>query len=264
MPPLGRRSTLADRLELLRRELADRLEHPEAVPSQRRTRLLSTSDCSRSRSASRPSSAASSVQPPRKTRERGEQPLLLGVEQVVRPLDRRAQRLLARLGVAAARRRSSRLAEALEQLLASRGATCARRRARARAAGRRGARRARRRARRARSPARAARARATKSRRASRPREHRHRVDVLALRPAAARGSSRARRARGHSREQGRDARGAASIDVLEVVEQEQQPPVADELGQRAAASERARRSRRHDVCGSRSGASGTHQTPSG
>ena len=61
-------------LELLERELADRLEHPESLlvqrPVRRRTRLLSSSEASVSRSASQTASADSSVHPPRNTDRR--------------------------------------------------------------------------------------------------------------------------------------------------------------------------------------------------
>ena len=62
----------------------------------KRKRLFSTSDCSVSRSASHTSSAASSVQPPAKTARRANSSLLLGSEQVVAPVDGRAQRAAAR------------------------------------------------------------------------------------------------------------------------------------------------------------------------
>ena len=49
--------------------------------------------------------------------ERAEEPLLRRREQVVRPLDRRAQRLLARIGVPAALEQVEPLREPLEELL---------------------------------------------------------------------------------------------------------------------------------------------------
>ena len=78
---------------------------------------MSSSDWSVSGSASQTASADSYVQPPAKT-ERARKSALLGlVEQVVRPLDRGAQRLLARIGVAAGLEEVEPLREALEQLL---------------------------------------------------------------------------------------------------------------------------------------------------
>ena len=59
-----------------------------------RTRLLSSSDCSVSRSASATSSAPRACSRPGRRRA-GEEPLLLGRQQLVAPLDRRAQGALA-------------------------------------------------------------------------------------------------------------------------------------------------------------------------
>ena len=92
---------------------------------ERRRRLLSSSDSSESRSGA-DASAASSVQPPR-TPTAGRRALRLGREQVVAPLDRRPQRLLAWVGVAArlqqveppARRSSSCSAESTDMLAAA-------------------------------------------------------------------------------------------------------------------------------------------------
>ncbi len=50
--------------------------------------------------------------------EPGEEPLLVRVQEVVRPLDRRAQRLLSRLGVAAASEQVEPGAEPFEELVA--------------------------------------------------------------------------------------------------------------------------------------------------
>ena len=60
-----------------------------------RIRLLSTSDCSVSRSASATFSAASSVQPPAKTARRANRCCSSCVEELVAPLDRRPQGALA-------------------------------------------------------------------------------------------------------------------------------------------------------------------------
>ncbi len=66
----------------------------------------------------RSASAASSVQPPAKTASRAKSRCSSGLQEVVRPLDRRAQRLLSRLGVAAASEQVEPTAEPLEELLA--------------------------------------------------------------------------------------------------------------------------------------------------
>ena len=83
--------------------------------SVRRTRLFSTSDWSVSRSAS------ATRRPPRacaagEDRQTCEQALLRRVEEVVRPLDRRAERPLARVGVAAAGEQVEALGEPFEDL----------------------------------------------------------------------------------------------------------------------------------------------------
>ena len=70
-----------------------------------------------SRSASQTVSAASRVQPPAKTVSLCEELLLLVAEELVAPFDRRPQRLLARLGVAAALEQIEPLRETLEDLL---------------------------------------------------------------------------------------------------------------------------------------------------
>ncbi len=75
--------------------------------------------------ASVTASAASSVQPPAKTASRAKRLLLVGVEQLVAPLDRRAQGLLARVDAAARLEQVEPARKAVEQL----------RRARARARG---------------------------------------------------------------------------------------------------------------------------------
>ena len=65
-----------------------------------RSRLFAISDSSTSSSASQTASAASSVQPPAKTARRANSCLLRSREQVVAPVDRAAERLLARRQVA--------------------------------------------------------------------------------------------------------------------------------------------------------------------
>ena len=84
---------------------------------RRRTRLLSSRDASVSRSESQTASAASSVQPPRKTASRANSCLLVVVEQVVAPGDRGAQRGVALVGIAAALEQIEPLPDPLEQLL---------------------------------------------------------------------------------------------------------------------------------------------------
>ena len=78
--------------------------------------------------------------------------------------------------------------------------------------------------------------------------EHGHRVDVLALHRSRSRLVTSTVRAR---REQLRHV-GRRVDHVLEVVEQEQQPPLADELGRRRPPPPSALRGRRDDVAGSR------------
>ena len=87
-----------------------------SLSSRTRTRLLSTSDWSVSRSASQTSSADSRVQPPGRPRG-GRTALLLLGEQVVAPLDRRPQRLLAWVDAAAGLEQVEPLPEPLEELL---------------------------------------------------------------------------------------------------------------------------------------------------
>ncbi len=78
---------------------------------------MSTSEASVSRSASQTASTASSVAPPANTGEAVAELALLGREEVVRPLDRGAQRLLARVGVAGRPEQIEAAAEALEDLV---------------------------------------------------------------------------------------------------------------------------------------------------
>ena len=88
---------------------------------------MSTSDCSASTVASATSSAASSVQPPVNTASRANSASLRVVEQVVAPGERGAERLLARVGVAAAGEQVEPRAQALEQLLGRKHAHTSRR-----------------------------------------------------------------------------------------------------------------------------------------
>ena len=67
-------------------------------------------------SASATCSAASYVQPPAKTERRAKSACSSSLREVVRPLDRRSQRLLAGIGVALALEQVETLREALEQL----------------------------------------------------------------------------------------------------------------------------------------------------
>ena len=118
------------------------------------------------------SSAASSSKPPAKIASRRNSICLVGLEQVVAPLQRRRQRLLpGRRGVAPGAQQTEAVVEALRDRRRAERADAARRRARARAAARRGgsrcARRRPRSPRRARSPARP---RRRGRRRARRPR----------------------------------------------------------------------------------------------
>ena len=265
---LDRRRSSASRSsvgELLGGELADRLEHPEAArSSQRRTRLLSTSDSSSSTSASQTRSAA--VERPAAAedrRARASSRCSSGVEQLVRPLDRRAQRPLPRLGVAAAAEQVEPAARAARAAARSSAPTSARRRARARAAGRRGARTARRRARRGRKSgrARAARARRTARRASARASagtgytcspwtRSRSRLVTSTSRPGHAPSSA--------------DSSGAASITCSKLSSSKQQPAVADRLGERSRRRRALRDAAEDDRRRPQSAASGTHQTPCG
>ena len=89
----------------------------------KRTRLFSTSDCSVSRSAPATSSAASSVQPPAKTESARKRRCSSSGREVVAPRDRRPERLLPRIGVAAALQQVEALGEPLQDL---RGRECPR------------------------------------------------------------------------------------------------------------------------------------------
>ena len=98
----------ATRLEALERVGADRLEHREARLAVRLFLLAehvvvdSVDRPARRPSAPQTASAAGSVQPPCEDGEAREERLLVGAEQVVAPVDRRAKRLLARRHVARA------------------------------------------------------------------------------------------------------------------------------------------------------------------
>jgi hypothetical protein len=93
---------LARFCEPLACELADRLEHPETACFShahealvhQRLQLVDVGLADALGRLERP--------PPLKTASRGEQALLVGIEQVVGPLDRRSQRLLPELGIAPA------------------------------------------------------------------------------------------------------------------------------------------------------------------
>ena len=160
-PPAPRRL-----LEALRGVLADRLEHREAARLPADEALVDERLRASSRSASHTASAASSVQPPAKTASRAKSCCSFGVEQLVAPLDRRAQR------AAGARARRARRRSGAASRRSSRARSCVRRehlrpappRARSRAAGRRGGGRSRRAAVVGSKPARAPRARARRAR----------------------------------------------------------------------------------------------------
>ena len=222
--------------ELLGRELANRLEHPEAVglPAadealvHQRLQELDVGVCDPLGRFERPA--------PAEDRERR--------ERASARRDRAARTTIRSsrgASAASSRRRGRReqvepVAEARRGAAPSRAATCGRRRARARAAGRRGVRTARRAARPARSPA-APRAPARRRAAATAPAPAPARGRRARPARAAARGSSRARPHAGTREDCSHLGRGLD--DVLEVVEQEQQAPPVDELGQRSAAAER-------------------------
>ena len=107
----------AERVELLGRELADRLEHEEAVALAGADEALVDERLRDVEVGVRQTaSAALSVQPPAKTASRANALLLVGVEQVVAPLDRRAQRLLPRVDAAARLQQVEPAREAVEEL----------------------------------------------------------------------------------------------------------------------------------------------------
>ena len=167
-------------------------------------------------------------------RQRPEQPLLVLGEEVVRPLDRRAQRLLARVGVAAALQQVEPLARAAPGSARVTSAFVARRRARRPAAGCRAARTARGSRRSARSgPARRT-VRRPRARRGAAPRTRPHR------RRAAARATSPAARRFGQARRSAESVGGGVD-HLLEVVEQQQQLALADVLGELVLGAQRLR-----------------------
>ena len=94
-----------------------------------------------SRSLSQISSAAPSVQPTGKHAHPSERLLLVRGEEVVRPGDGSAERLLARIGIAVARQDVETPTEPLEELLGREGGQCGLRPVQAPAAGCRAARR---------------------------------------------------------------------------------------------------------------------------
>ena len=146
MPPSDL-AVLAGLAQSLRRVLVDRLEHPKRPLAQRRTRLLSISDCERRRGRRRrPPRAASRSKLPAKTASARKSALLVVVEELVAPLDRRAQRPLplGRVPRAAGEERRARARGARAAASGRQQRRRARLRARARAAGRRGAGRSRR------------------------------------------------------------------------------------------------------------------------
>ena len=112
-------SASGDCVEPLERVLADRVEHAEAPGSPaRRTRLFSTSDSSCVEIAVADGLRRLEREASAEHAESTEQLLLLAVEQLVAPLDRRAQRSLPRRRVAGARSEERQpLVEAREQVV---------------------------------------------------------------------------------------------------------------------------------------------------
>ena len=221
---------------------------------------MSTSEAIASTSAPQIASAASSVQPPANTASRAKSSCSAGVEQVVAPGDRRAQRPLP-FGrrARAAGEQGQPLLEPLEQHRRREQPSRARRRARSRAAGSRGVGRSRR-------------PRRSREIGADGERALHEEVDRLRSRNGST--------ATSHSPSTWRGSRlvtstvrcgqdpivsatsGGCVEQVLEVVEHEQQPLVAD-LSQRACPSIRApelRPSRR--ARNRRPQRAATHQTP--
>ena len=136
-------TALACLIEPLRRVLADRLQHPVAAVGEAEQALLDerlegleigVADLLRRVQRA----AAGEDGEPR------EEPPLLGGEEFVAPLDRRPERLLARVSVAAALQEIEAAGEAFEDLGAGSAPSCVLRRARPRAGGCRGGRTARR------------------------------------------------------------------------------------------------------------------------
>ena len=120
------------------RELADGLQHPEPVAgaAERGSCRRGTGGC---RGRPRPpASAASRVQPPRKTDKPGEETLLVRRQQVMAPLDRGSQRLLARIGIPPALEQVETLRTGARGSGPASGPLARRRPARSRAAGCRG------------------------------------------------------------------------------------------------------------------------------
>ena len=171
-----------------------------------------------------------------------------GVEEVVAPLDRRAQRALALGRVArAARQQRERRVEALEQRARARGASSARPRARSPAGGRRGG---------GRSPSTVAsgassrptaRARSTKSAAASLGGSGSSRYSCSPETRSGARLVTSTRRPlrRGEER---RSTVGRRVEEMLEVVEEEQQLPSAEEAGEVVGRADRLRDLRGHEL----------------
>ncbi len=114
------RVRLATAIELLRRELADELVHPVAragvfVRAPQKALVEERGECLEVGVADRFGCLERAAAD--EDREPGEELLLLASEQVERPLDGRAQRLLARVGVAVAPEQVEALGEPFEQLL---------------------------------------------------------------------------------------------------------------------------------------------------
>ena len=247
------------------RELADRLQHPVALDAvvgmRRRTRLLSSSEASASRSASQTASAASSVQPAAEDRRGARKHALGGVRE-----GRTDQAIVAR------KRRVTLVRVALRRQIeplgpAARGslpgvmsASFAQRQARARGAAGRGGRRARR------LPA----SRELDLRRSTRPRSTGTARPPLASsggdrtrsrrRSGAARGSSRSAGARGGSPDDDGDRAGHVREQLLEVVEHDVRslsPTRADDGRLVGRHSARAARRWQDDELGRVTGANG-------
>ena len=113
-------AVLAGGSESLRGELADRLQHPVA----RLAVLLATSNQALVQQGLQPVRVGIAhalrglvVAASCEDRERTKEPLLLWLQQVVRPLDRRPQRLLPRIGVPARLQQVEALRQPLDELL---------------------------------------------------------------------------------------------------------------------------------------------------
>lgn len=103
------------RPQALRRELPNRLEHPEALVAPADEALVNER-LERVKARVADSLGRRESAPSDEDREPREDPLLVVVQEVVRPGDRRTQRLLAAVGVSATAQQVEALPQALDEL----------------------------------------------------------------------------------------------------------------------------------------------------